>query len=178
MIKINVEELHAKWLDEMVEFAWQYMVDKHGPVSCQAHILELASEEEFVFESKGVFDLPPGAGLLCLFMARFARCTFTPDRLVGLSVEELPEAMFCLNNLLQAAFPRNVSTGVFKAHDGAVGVGAVDDPEFRHRFPHVAFAGIGILMMQNVRRILSPLATDADVVKLTDGKFLAIIEDS
>ena len=176
-MQINVEELHAKWLAEMVSFSWHYLSIRHGPLPCRGAILGIVEGNEFIFETKGIFDLPPSSGTLILHMARFCRCTFgRPEAILGLDVEELPEPTFCLSSLLAAAFPRNILTGAFRGHDGGTAIGDLGDPHAAFRSAHVAFSGLGIIFMDKTRQILGPLAPDSEIVSLADGNFLTIID--
>lgn len=175
---INVEELHARWLEEMRDFAWEYQGKKHGVGMCHGLIFQPDDDNdssEFIFKARGVFDLPKGSSNLCLYMARFAKCSLPLDQMIGSAIKELPEATFCLQSILQAAFPRNVETGIFKPYDGALG-SEIDDPESVSRHAHNAFAGLGVIIMEAARAHLAELATDSDIMKKADGMFLSIIE--
>lgn len=178
-MNVNVEELHGRWLDEMAEFAREFMKRQYaGAKPEQAAIVTLSHKNEYIFETLGIFDLPPGSGDIILLMARFCRCTLSPpEAVIGLPgfTEQLPEPVFCLNSLLMAAFPKNTATGVFKGHDCAICVGDLGDPEGAFRSGHVAFGGLGVILMNETRKILNPLAPDADVIKLADDHFLCIM---
>ena len=180
MMHINVEELHSRWLDEMHAFAWAYLTQKHGIKPSTAAIVELLEEDNYIFDTKAVFNLPAGAGNLILHMARFSRCTFgTPDEIRGFPkrVDVLPEPTVCLLSLIEASFPKNTETDVFKAHDGAVCVGDLMHPDDAFRAAHVAFSGLGVILMQEVRKHLSPLSTNDEIKKMCNGKFLSIYQE-
>lgn len=174
---VNVEACHARWLAEMREFSWEYLGKMHGTKNCLAAIIEIPPEaEELVYVAKYVFSLPAGSDLLALQMARFAKCSDDGGELLGVEnlAKALPEATFCLNSLLLAAFPRNTRTGVIKMHDGAAGIGRPEPEHYKERGPHVAFAGVGVIMMEKVRDYLAPLATDDNVTMLANSKYIAI----
>lgn len=177
-MRINVDGLHSRWLGEMSEFAMQYLTEKHGSAPTKGAVVKLTDDsEDFIFETEGTLVLPPGTGILCLHMARFCRSSFgRPEGIVGLDIEEFPEPTFCLSSLLRASYPRNTETGVFHGHDGALGVGDLDDPESAFRAAHVAFSGVGVLLMDGVRALLSPLAPDAQIIKIANGKYITILD--
>lgn len=174
----NLEEIHARWLDEMVDFAQKYMVERHGNKPMRAAILEIPNDD-FVFHCLGTFNIPAETDRLILHMARFCRCTFgKPDAIIGLdNIKELPEPTFCLNSLLIAGFPKNLSTDIFRNHDGGIGGGDIGDPKAAFRSAHIAFAGLGIILMNESRKILSPNfpSPNSQVLKMADGKFISFI---
>jgi hypothetical protein len=177
---VNVEELHARWLSEYIEYTKKYLSIRHGPKNDIAAIMTLVPTDEFAFQSLGAFNLPAGAGRLILHMARFCRSTFSqPEYIRGLApdTKELPEPTFCLNSLLTASFPINTETRVFKGHDCAIATGDLGEPDSAFRSAHIAFAGLGVILMNESRKILSPLSTDNEIVKLADSKYLSIIEN-
>jgi len=178
MFRVNVEELHARWLNEFTNYAKEYLIKRHGKEKDIGAVMTLVKTDEFAFESLGTFNLPAGSGRLILHMARFCRSTFgRPEYIRGLGdIEELPEPTFCLNSLLTASFPKNTETGTFKGHDCAISVGDLGDPDAAFRSAHAAFAGLGVILMNEVRGILSPLSPDNEVIKLADSKYLSIIE--
>lgn len=179
MYRVNVELLHERWLGEMASYATDYLGKRHGYKTSTAAVMTMVATDEFAFETLGTFNLPAGAGRLMLHMARFCRCTFgRPERIIGLPVvlDELPEPTFCLTSLLMASFPKNTETGYFKAHDCAMAVGDLGDPESAFRSGHIAFAGLGVMIMNASRKILSPIAPDSEVIKLGNEKYLSIIE--
>ncbi len=176
---VNVEELHSRWLSEFAQFAEEYLAKRHGDKKDIGAIMALVPTDEFAFECIGQFNLPAGAGRLILHMARFCRSTFgAVEYLKGLDpeIKELPEPTFCLNSLLLAGFPKNTETGFFKGHDCSIAAGDLGDPDCAFRTAHVAFAGLGVIIMNETRNILSPLSTDNEIIKLADGKYLSIIE--
>lgn len=180
MLNINVEELHSRWLDEMQAFSWAYLTKKYGLKPTTAVIVQLTEDDHYVFETKAFFNLPAGADKLILHMARYARCTFgTPDEIRGFpkKVDVLPEPTLCLHSLLEASFPKNTETDVFKAHDGAISVGDLMHPDEVFRSAHIAFAGLGVILMQEIRKNLSPLSTNDEIKKMVNGKFLSIYSE-
>lgn len=170
---VNVEQIHANWLDEMVDFSWRFMAGHHKVGACEAVIVESVPESNNSYRARSVFLLPYGSDRLIFHMARFSRCSLCEPDLEGFNVQSLPEALFCLQSILLASFPKNVETSFFRAHDGALGAGEMDD-ESAYRGPHVAFAGIGIMLMNACRQTFSPLAPDSEIVKLADQKFLCV----
>lgn len=178
---VNVEKWHHVWLEEMSKFSWDYLSKKHGPTASNAVILTLepdcAVEDDCsdcdIVRSRRAFELPPRAGTLIMHMARFAKSSLSqPYKIEGANFQELPENTFCLKSLLQASFPKDLDTGFFKHYDGSTTIG--NAPEGLYRAPHVAFSGIGIILMQNARMAFDPMLPDEDVIFEADGSFLVV----
>jgi hypothetical protein len=158
----------------MADFSWLYMAKKHGAGACEAAIVESVKESNNSYRARSIFLLPYGSDKLVFRMSRFAHCSLCEPEPIG--IDFIPDALFCLQGLLLASFPKNTATGVFRAHDGALGAGDMDDPDALNRGPDVAFAGIGIMIMNACRQTFSPLAPDNEVVKLSDQKFLCVFD--
>jgi len=186
---INIEEFHARCLNEIVNFSQNFMREKFGDGECwgvltkpsddekEDNILSLFEEGDTVFSCDviGKIKLPKGSDKLINHMALFCKSTLSHiTKINGIDWNKLPENTYCLSSLLQASFPKNVVTGVFKAHDGALSIGDVGYPDFRGI--HVAFSGIGIILLDETRKILAPLAPDAEIVNMTEEVFLSIEE--
>lgn len=181
-MNINVEKIHSRWMNEMSSFAWQYMRKRHPKTRSEAVITYLPSDEELKIYGpslavKGKFELPPGSGSHIMQMALFAKATFFElDGIRGLEDEvvKLPETMFCLHSVLIAAFPKNLETDTFRPIDAADF--DFEDPSLDRNHPFNAFAGIGLILMDETRKILSPMSPDADVTKMADGLFLSVFD--
>jgi len=172
---VNVEQLHSIWLDSIVDFSQNYLATKYGNKNCEAHIVSSVVETNNSYQSLKNFNLPYGSAQIIMHMARFCKCTLCePDDILGCEMKTFPEATFCLPSLLSAAFPKNVNTGIFRPHDGSLDAGDLDNPSSVFRHPHIAFSGIGIILMNECREILSPLATDSEVIRLADCHFLCL----
>ena len=172
---VDIEKLHAEWTEELITFYKEYMLDKHGKKTCQAAIVEIPTDD-WIFHSLGTFNLPSGSGRLIMHMARFCRASIgQPEDIVGLNIKTFPEETFCLNALLTAAFPKNFDTECFRNHDGGM---MLMEEDGIHLYPHLAFAGFGMTLINESRQILSPNfpIPDSQVLKASDGKFLTIIE--
>jgi hypothetical protein len=175
MKNLSLDEWHETWLAEMSCLTWGYM-SKKSATPCKGHVLSLIGDD-LDFECNGIIDLPPGSGKLIQKMAGFSQCTlFKPRSIQKSDLKDFPQNTFCLNSLLLAAFPKNSVTNVFKAHDCAVSVGALPSPEGGFRVQYCVFGGLGVILMAECRRMLSPLAPDQDIINLVDGKFLSVIE--
>jgi hypothetical protein len=170
----KIENLHAQWLDEMAKLAW-----RHGNASkprSEAHLWRIALEDEFILEHVGSFGLPNGSAAMCVEMAFFAHATLSdPDEIRGIDLDQVPEPTFCLHSLLWAAFPKNIDTDVFKGNDCAISVADLPD-EGQFRSAHAAFGGLGVILMENCRRFIEPLAPDAEILKLSDGMFISVVD--
>lgn len=176
MILVNKEYLHSRWLSEIKDFAKGYFEEKFGKGTCLAAIITTPETDEFVFRVASEMSLPKGSGALIAKMARFCKCSFDgADGIVGFS-DGIPDATFCLHSLLAAAYPKDVHTGIFKATDGAIGP---DEAEMRisgDKADHVAFSGLGVILMQKSREVLGEMLPDEDVVTKAHDHFLAIKE--
>ena len=171
---VNVEQIHSLWLDEMVSFSWHFMAKRHQVGACEAAIIESVPDSNNSYRARSIFLLPYGSDRLIFHMARFAHCSLCEPEPVG--VDTIPDALFCLQSVLLASFPMNTATGIFRAHDGALGVDEMDNPACLYRAQHVAFAGVGIMLMNVCRQTFSPLAPNSEIVKLCDQKFLGVFD--
>lgn len=174
------EELHSRWLKQLSDFAWLRM---SGKLECRAIVASLPEGEDFLFESKGEFPLPWASDLLIMTMALFSKCTFLKCEGIKVGPETVPaRPIFCLSSLLQASFPKNVVTDRFKAHDGAdvleLDETFADRNNWRscEKYDHVAFAGLGVIMMNEVRKILNPASSDAEIIRMSDEHFLCVVQ--
>jgi hypothetical protein len=185
---INIEEFHARCLFETVSFSWKFMEEKFGNGECWGILTKPSDDEKedvlSLFEEETIFScdvigkikLPYGSDRLINTMALFSKATLSHiTKVNGMDWEKLPQNTFCLSSLLQAGFPKNVLTGIFKAHDGAFSIGDQNYPDFQGN--HVAFSGIGIILMNETRKILSPLSPDSEIVAMTEEVFLSISEE-
>ena len=181
---INVEEFHAHCLNEIVSFSKKYMEELYGKEKCFGLLIKASDmddsvdffdeDEEFSCDIIGKIKLPHGTDKLINQMALFCRATLSHiTKVNNTSWTSLPKNTYALNSLLQSGFPKNVKTGVFKAHDGALSIGEIDEPS-DFRAIHVAFSGIGIILMNETRKILSPMSPDSEVVDMAEELFLSI----
>jgi len=178
---INVEKIHSRWLNDLSSFAVSYL-RKRGGKEQEGAVIHLPADPELkeygpYLKANGKFSLPPGSGDLILEMARFSKCTFKEVlgvRNLGEEPINVPEKMFCLHSLLLASFPKNIETNTFKAHDGAD-----FDPEdvgLTSHHPYNAFCGLGVILLNETRKILSPISPDAEIMTMADGLFFGILE--
>lgn len=205
---VNKDRFHTEWLEEMADFAWKHLRNKAALPSLAGGLFKTREEAEavlaarkkeaqdqmksvgtiwkfredndFVLEKHGDFDLPPDSAKTVQNMARFCQCSMSRcDSIEGWAGEKIPKPMFCLHSLLQAAFPKDVDSGFFKANDCAIAPEGTDDV----RADYVAFGGLGVILMNTCRQLFGPLLTDAEILRKagqssqnTDGYFISIVD--
>ena len=173
---VNKEYLHDRWIGEIKDFSLDYFEKKFGNGISDAAIVTSPETDEFIFSVVKKLFLPMGSSTLIMKMALFCKCSFDDaEGIVGFS-DGIPEATFCLHSLLMSAYPKDVHTGIFKATDGAIGP---DEAEMRisgDKADHVAFSGLGVILMQKSREVLGEMLPDEDVVTKAHDHFLAIKE--
>jgi hypothetical protein len=175
---MTAEHYHAICLNEMAAFAEQYLGSRHRARPTVGIFWKFQNINEFILESHGRFLLPPRSGRLALSMARFATCTLAPpEKIIGCDYKIIPEPLFCLHSLLQAAFPKNPDTGVFKPHDCAQSAGEIPSPDAEFRSSNVAFGGLGVLLMRQCQKMHGLLYSDAEILRMCDGYFVSILDD-
>ena len=171
---VNKEYLHSRWLGEIRDFALKYFKERFGGGTCRAAIIATPRTDEFVFNVVREMDMPMGSDFLITMMARFCKCSFDgADGIVGFC-DGIPDATFCLHSLLMAAYPRDVYTGIFKDTDGALGPEEVGPNPSEEKAEHVAFAGLGVIVMQGARNAFGEMLPDEKVVEMSHDHFLAI----
>jgi hypothetical protein len=180
MPKVNREALHERYFSNFVAFSREYLSRHFGDGAVRAVLfVDNAQTAEFEYQIKHGLILPRGAGTLSLDMARHAQASLPEARIVGGDVKSFPATTFCLTTLLSSAFPRDPDTGISKRT--TAGIKIMHDLEDFAEFPlplqqHVAFGGLGVTLMKDVRRLLCPAADDQQAVKLASGYFISIFE--
>lgn len=168
---INYEAWHATWLKNMSDFCWAHLSKKNAKHS--PSFLVTMKDDESGYHKIGDIDLPPGSGDLIISMAKFSRCSFDwDDDMEGTFMYNFPKATFDLAPLLSAAFPKDLSLGRFKANDASAPWREVEKPEDAD---FIAFGGLGVILMNACRQKLSPLASDAEIVRMSYDHFLCIL---
>jgi hypothetical protein len=186
-MKTNAEMLHAMWLDQYDKFARAYLEKKGGPGVEKAivfgygpgsektisldEMLEYGVDEEDFYKAVATIDLPAGSSDLILEMAKFSQADLIPAH--GVSVRE--DRVFHLESLIVAAYPKHIDTGQFKGSCGGMVLDGElpDDSPFE---PHVAFAGLGVILMRGCRQSVSPLGSDEEVCRMTRELWLGAAE--
>lgn len=193
-LSLNVDELNARWLQDFERSAWSYCESQYGcrPVTgiiCTVTDPEPISDYGVVYQDEQAlkiisqFKMPCSSDALIRRMALFSTSSISFDletspQTFGLKKKQIFQNLFCLQSLIQAAYPRNPLTGRFKPYDGADCAIKVDDapPE---RAANCAFCGIGVLLMMEARKALDVLATDEMLAfELTSELFLGITDAS
>jgi hypothetical protein len=175
---VNKDRYHTEWLEEMATFAWKYSGKAPKSVGT-IWKFRYDDFDDFVLENNGEFDLPAGSAKMVLEMARFCQHTVLPCDAEEWAEKKVPSLMFSLHDLLQAAFPKDVESGFFKANDCALAPEDVGDDRARC----AAFGGLGVILMNACRQLFGPLLTDAEMLKKvgqsvhnTDGYYVSISE--
>lgn len=179
---VNVEKLHSRWMTDMTSLAWKFGQGRFPKTRSEGSIVYMPSEEDMeIFgpslAPKGRFPLPSGSGAHILEMARFATCTFFEiDGIRDLEekIIPLPPTLFCLNSVLLAAFPKYLGSDMFKPTDAADY--EPEDPEYVRFHSFNAFAGLGFILMNETRKILSPMSPDKEVTEMSEGLFLCVLD--
>jgi len=174
---MSAEAFHTACLDEMAGFAWRYMERQHGPGRSRGILWRFQSDNDFIIESDGSFELPAGSGGLTSRMARFSRATISkPTEIVNYSGEFLPEPVFSLQSVLQAAYPVNCDSNVFRNHDAGLAAGEPFSEEGALRTAHVAFGGLGVILMIQCRMIFGALMSNSEVIAKAENYWISILD--
>lgn len=143
--------------------------------------------DDLAYKCIGSFWMPNRTIELCEKMARYtmAMSSLVGRKVIGLD-RELPPATFWLSELLYAAYPRNTDTGIIKGTMGGYSVTDdpidpedADDPLRKHEYEeyadHLSFAGLGVIMMREVRQELKCfLHSDHETLKEADRRELCL----
>lgn len=173
---LNREHLHNQWLNCTENFAIDYFTKKYGEGKEQSFLITSISSQKVCIDFKvhKKILLPKGSSAIIMKMARFSQCRFWPDIVSGMDGEKIPKTTFCLKSLLLASYPRDVENGCFKAHDGAAIIGD-EDISLNHAYAkHVAFSGLGIILLRETRTFFDCFLDDNEVVRRANEHFLAI----
>jgi hypothetical protein len=183
-VKVDKDGLHELCLRSYEKFASDYLTFRHvsGSQKCPI-IVDFNGNDAFEFEVKATVELPKFAGQLCMEYARAAQTNLsymTPDRIIGAEkMTSFPKATFCLFSLLQASYPRNPKTGIFKRNIGPILVLDMQDelvtPSGNDgKEGNVAFCGIGVTLLRGFRSAICPTLSDAEAIEAADGYYVAI----
>lgn len=182
-------QAHAVWFEEYKAYAKAILKNGFGVGDCCAIILspnedniaEIFQEGDMVvsepnYKSNGTIQLPYGS--IQIFIALVKHSHFTMDFPVtvnGYDFKKFPEYTFSLSALLSASFPRNLKTGIFKNTNGGLMVGLLEDITSGELGMHGTLSGLGVILMEECRKVISPFATDEDLVELTSEMFLSFM---
>ena len=196
MLYFNNEAAHTSWLASAEKYAWQVQgkpcsaailnplneedeEERDPSLSPEEHLLQKIFEEKEVYhyEGLGIIPLPHDAADLVFNMARSTLSTPVPSKIKNIE-EAIPFETFWLGELISVAYPRDVRTGIFKSTIGAVLIDGWDEkeiepedrPVYQEYALHRRFAGLGVILMREVRNILDPLASDQEIVELATQK--------
>ena len=172
---INVEAWTHLWLKRYAEYVPGYMEARFGKGEENAVLISCEDDydgQDLLYRSHGGFSIPLGSTELIWRMARFSHARLLNEDVKGTS-RPPPADTFHLASLLQAAFPKDVRTGMFKGN--MAGINALEDEyDDAESAEHAAFAGLGVMLMGECRSILDPLATDREIVAASDEMWVGI----
>lgn len=184
------DQLHALWLDKFKSFAASSSARIYGPGTAKATIYTIddvdyeyedpiynESEEQILLpmSSAGSFELPlPAAETFSYLHAGAFALIDLPVSIDGVKVRAMPYYTFSLSELMLTAHPRNMYTGIFKGTYAGRGMSYRDgDPIDAVEIIHLLGAGYGIMLVDKVRELMDPFATDQDLLKLTSSMYLS-----
>ena len=193
----NIESFHASCLSEMVEFAngvlngdpelgclicdgdkYSERIDKefdltNGP---EPENGETASDYGVDLAIRSQFTLPGGSAELINKMARSSFHSLVPREIDG---KPVPEMAFALAPLLMASFPKNTRTGIFWNNAGGT-LSPLKTPSMetleQWETDALVFAGLGVILMDQARMALNPMASDEEVIQLAENFWLGIYD--
>jgi hypothetical protein len=172
---INVEQLHSGWREAYKKEARLLL----GGDVMRAAVISPAEEAEVgncEYQCHGIIAIPD-CEMMIYDMAKFCQVTLLPpDGVRDLDLQEFPEATFCLDLLLFASLPANPKTGMFRGNGVGVLVLNLEDGTIENE-DHwtAAFGGLGIILMEKCRELLDPLATNEQMLAMTEDKLLVIL---
>jgi hypothetical protein len=172
---VNIEAWTHVWIKRYADYVPGYMLAHFG-VGKENAVLISCNDDDFgenlLYRSRGEFQMPLGSTSLMWKMARFSHARLLPEAVNGFGPKP-PSDTFHLSSLLQAAFPKDVRTGMFKGN--MAGINALEEEyDDEEAAEHAAFAGLGVMLMGECRAILDPLATDRQVVAATDEMWIGL----
>lgn len=190
-------QAHAVWLEEYRTYARSVLKEGFGEGSYDAVILSpdleadltnLAQQnvssqnsEELIlpeptYKARACIKMPVGSVQVFIALARHSHIMIDfPIVVNDYEFKHLPIYSFALSPLLQSAFPKEVRNGKFKNTTGGLLVGILGDIKSGDVGLHGALAGLGIILMDECRKVLSPFATDEDLIELTSEMFLSFL---
>jgi hypothetical protein len=176
--KINVEGLHESWLQQYVAFAEDHLLSMGKQEA--VFVTDYLDSDGYDVEVKHRITVPSGAGAICLKYALAAQSYLSymrPEHVINSSIQEFPASTFCLQLLLQASYPRNVNTGVFRRSVAGTLVLSMSDGELEtsalETREHLVFAGIGVTLMKKFRSLVCPTASDAQAMSIANGYYVS-----
>lgn len=187
-------QTHAQYSEQFKAFCTSMLAQCYGPSSQQAiiiapKILDLGPSpdptqdpSEIVdpypnFSIRGKLAFPEGTIQIFLGMARYTQIVLSfPVNIEGHDYSNLPIYSFSLSSLLNSSFPRNVLNGSFLNTTGGMMAGLLTETYSGETVLHAIFAGLGIILIEECRKILLPLATDEDLIKYTKDMFLVFLD--
>jgi hypothetical protein len=175
---MNIDKLHADWMERYKSYARFFL----GADTSTAHVINCCDKpiadpitgmpHDYVYEGK--MKLPEKSASACLAMAKFSQSSLmNPPSIKGLDLEEYPKATFNLRSLLLASYPRDVKTDMFKGDNIGIYVLIADEEIDEDEVPmFVSFGGLGVMLMEKCRMLLSEASTDDQVVDLCADRYL------
>jgi hypothetical protein len=187
--RVNIEALHEAWLADYERLALDYFRRTSSGKKSKAVLVRFSSsnpdDDLAIYECMGAFDLPWGSGRLLSYMARSSMTNMLyPDEVIGspFPMPEFPRTTFLVSSVLEASFPKNTRTGIFRGHNGGMLVSSHSYVEAeadvgRDAALGAVFAGLGVILMSVCRSIINPSAPDSGVVDEGENVYLCILED-
>jgi hypothetical protein len=191
-LRFNVEAWHEEWLGAYERLAMDYFAGPYGrnkvpevPAMLVAFNPDDDGEDErAIYDCLGSFSLPGPSSDLILLMARFCQVDlFPPDKILNspFKLSEFPEGTFLLSSLLEASFPKNTRSGIFRGHNGGILLGyehydeAMEDLGKNAALACV-FAGLGVRLMNACRPFVDASAPDSEIIQKGENIYLCILE--
>jgi len=192
-------QAHALWLDEYRVYARTMLKEGFGDGVYKAIILcpdptaddlskykstgllsiDKSNESEIpepTFKAKACIEMPAGSVQVFIALARHSHIMIDfPIVVSGYEFKNLPIYSFALASLLQASFPKEAHNGQFKNTTGGMLVGMLGNITSGDVGLHGALAGLGVILMDECRKAISPFATDEDLIELTSQMFLSFL---
>lgn len=179
-MKTNTEMLHAMWLGQYREYCRKHLASNYGASTEEAIIFGYGpgSEARVSFEDlmyggdapiddfyevKASFRLPRGSFHLMYEMAKSCQASLLEVPISG--VNFVMNRFFNLEAILCAAYPKNLDTGRFKGTIGGMLLDAVEVDD--DTAPHVAFAGLGAILMDECRKGIMAHGSDEEVCEMS-----------
>jgi len=175
---MNIDKLHADWMERYKSYARFFL----GADMSVAHVINCCDKQivdpvtgmphDYVYEGKMM--LPEKSASACMAMAKFSQSSLmNPPMIKDFDLDEYPKATFNLRSLLLASYPRDVKTDAFKGDNIGIYVLIADDEIDEDEVPlFVSFGGLGVMLMEKCRMLLSETATDEQVVDLCADRYL------
>jgi hypothetical protein len=181
MSELNIDKLHAEWMDNYKKLAIEVLGPNDVRVRvihcCDGTVEDPVTGGEYDYSHDGDILLPRDWAKVTFVMAKFSQAWLSnPPTIKGLeTLKEYPIDTYNLRSLLTAAYPRHIDTEIFKGDN--VGILVLSLADYAEEATEggaffVALGGLGVILMEELRKLLGETLTDEEVMELCTNRYL------